>query len=786
MNYKPNLDIQANNTTPIPLPNIPPDSTIVDAWCQASTDIMATEFTPHWVEHPFIRPHGPNSWVFYVVANIYGRRYPLAVVHRDAPVGHTSVLRGDDLIVSCLRIVRIFSDPCNRVAIESEVALAGDFFHDTENVPLPSVELPKDIGYHYYATGYIQAPKPSSDWGITKFPFISTCLLLGASFGTKFSGGCDAKPWPLGTIFRDDNIQYGMVVIDITDMDNPRYGIVGFMIRTMTWVVTDRKGVIDNGPVGTSAEMVEDDRPRKPLSAAEYMVKFGYEDNDDVVSQLKQTPLIDVSAMGRKSDSVLISPLQSLYLLTMLKVIWGQSDNTDLNTTYSIPANQIPRSRHEEATGTSIDHTIDTDSLDVSRAFPNLQNPLQRQLRDRSEYTGHLRSAKQLICRAFGGKRHLDLARFKGLSAEAIGAALETEDLKNVKSISLCIDTVQSPVGQILDALSRSSSPCDLYFCQEPTRINDQAGTELFLALSTRQHLFRGKVAFAAAFSAPLNKSFWLPTINYQQPFEIFPIQHMFIRQQISPSPGSGFMIKRYYLADGLLRPEAFAAGFLSWLRRPGHGLFAFAGGPPTLDNMSRAEISPIPAENFTIPTYLVTGDGKESLQIECWPKIRDLIPGSWTVLVLRELYVDREVAAHNQRAFDYQPVKAQYVKYAFIRHRLRIEVHNLPEHLGPEELEVGGLKEFLKVTAPEVDSTLVDRRLEEATEYLAGIPQQARLGPGLEWLSVLEHDEAYSILSKFLRDAPKVEDNLRVAMKELQQGESSSSSRRESSFDMF
>ena len=464
----------------------------------------------------------------------------------------------------------------------------------------------------------------------------------------------------------------------------------------------------------------------------------------------------------------------------MIKVIWVQSDIADFNTTYSIPANRTLRSRHREAIAASIDHTIETDSFDLSifdehRTIPNFQNLLQQLLQDRSKYIGHLRSAKQLICLAFDGKRHLDLVRFKGLSAEAIRAALETEELKDVKSISLCIDTVQSPVGQILDALSRSSSPFDLYFCQEPTRTSDQAGTELFLALSMRQHLFRGKVTVAVAYSAPLNKSLWLPTINYQPPFEIFPIQHMFIRQQSSPSPSSMFTKKHYYLGDGLLRAEAFAAGFLSWLRWQDWFLFAFAGGPPTLEDMSRAEISPIPAENFTIPTYPATSDNRKSLQIECWPKIRDLVPGSWTVLVLQELYIDQEIAAHNRRMFDYQPVEARYIKYAFIRPRLTIEIHNLPEHLGPEELEVGGLKEFLTAAAPEVDSTLVDRRLEEAREYLAGIPQQARLGPGLEWLSVLDHDEAYAILSNFLRNAPKAEGDLRVAMREIPEGESSS-----------
>ncbi|KIM92907.1 hypothetical protein OIDMADRAFT_62143 [Oidiodendron maius Zn] len=263
---------------------------------------MAAEFTPHWVEDLLMRPHGPNSWAFYVVANIHGRRRPLAVVYRDPPAWDT---------------IRIFSDPSNRVAIESEVTLATDFFQDAENVPLPSIELPKDRSFTFCATEYIQL---SSDWGMTKFPFISTSLLLGASFGAKFSGGCVAKPWPLGMIYRHNYTQYGIVVIDITDMDSPRYGIIGFMTQIMIWVETDQKW-LDDGPVGTREVMVEDDQPCKPLSAAEYMAKFSYKDADGLVLQFEQIPLIDVSAIDYKSDIMLISLLQRLYLLMILKVI---------------------------------------------------------------------------------------------------------------------------------------------------------------------------------------------------------------------------------------------------------------------------------------------------------------------------------------------------------------------------------------------------------------------------------------------------------------------------------
>ena len=49
--------------------------------------------------------------------------------------------------------------------------------------------------------------------------------------------------------------------------------------------------------------------------------------------------------------------------------------------------------------------------------------------------------------------------------------------------------------------------------------------------------------------------------------------------------------------------------------------------------------------------------------------------------------------------------------------------MENVPENLGPETMEVGGLKEFLQVTAPEVDQGLVDQRLKELGVYISHAP---------------------------------------------------------------
>jgi hypothetical protein len=454
-----------------------------------------------------------------------------------------------------------------------------------------------------------------------------------------------------------------------------------------------------------------------------------------------------------------------------LEVVW-QSDSPNLSTAVPIPAYQPSRSLRDQALTALVDSTLETDSFQISvfdeaKTIPHFPVLLQQLLRERSERLGKSRSAGQLLGLAFEGKAHLDLVRFKGLSAEAIGASLEAAELKNVRSISLCIDTIRSTPTQIMDALSRSSSLRDLYFHQSPTRAKDEPSTELFLELSTRPQLLRGKVTITAAYSAALTKKSWLPpTVNYRPPFEIFPIQHMFYRFESR--------LMHYYIGDGLLRPERFAAGFLKWLCAPDYFLFAFAAGPPGLEDMSRAEISPIPAENFANRTRPQLPGYDYNHHAEFWPKVRDLVPESWTVLVLREKYCDRERNLQNRRmGLVHEPARALFVNYAFVRPRVHIFVDDplVIANLKPKELEVGGLKEFLQATAPDVDAALVDKRLAAFGEQIAKQFGEAPLGPGMERLSVLGQDEACALLKNFLHTALQGKQK-QLVIRERPQGE--------------
>lgn len=457
----------------------------------------------------------------------------------------------------------------------------------------------------------------------------------------------------------------------------------------------------------------------------------------------------------------------------------------------------------EEATTSLLERISTMQSFDISlvnklRTLPDFRIRLFRYLCERLKEKSFLppKILGTLLGIVFDAQQHLDWVSLDGLPTDAIATALETQELKAANSISLCIDTIQGTPKQLLKALSLSSSLRELYFFQGPSREDDNASTELFLELLSTSHLslYRYKIVLTGPFSSSLSNKIWLPQTDFKLNTYAFPIEYMFVRHQITGSSLTNpvFLPNHFYLGDALLKPERFAAGFLQYLRSlvTGDGemetqLYSFACAPSTLTDMSGKEVSPIPAENFTIPVRpikrevermlmdgLHTELGHDSMLPECWPLVRDLVCGSWVVLVSKDQYRDPEaIRIRDRNTFPWPSTQANFIRYAFVRLKTQISVESVPKNLGPEMLEVGGLKEFLQATAPEVDHDLVDQRLKELGVYISNASEQIPLGPGLEWLSVLELQDACIVLKDFLEDAVYVKGNLRLAMEDDPEG---------------
>jgi hypothetical protein len=254
------------------------------------------------VKDPLHEPEGPYSWVFFIVAKLgtsRHRHHPLAVAqYLRNNISDFGSYGGCNVPVACERLITTFSDPANRTAIEGELALAADFYNDGDNAPR-RVELP-NLDRHVSEPDLRQRRR---DRTMREFPFISTCLLV--AIGLDHAGGDSypVLPEPLGTVYRDSSIEYGMVVVDISDVAEIRYGIIGFTTQMMIYDETGREdNEFEDEPAGKRSLFVEEDRPRRPLSAAEYTTKFGDSD-PHLTGVLAHTPLVDHSALDRKTQS---------------------------------------------------------------------------------------------------------------------------------------------------------------------------------------------------------------------------------------------------------------------------------------------------------------------------------------------------------------------------------------------------------------------------------------------------------------------------------------------------
>lgn len=179
----------------------------------------------------------------------------------------------------------------------------------------PRAEAPEMTSWPDFLETNAGGPGLERPWdrGFREFPFLSTCLLLGTGYTPSTSALYQVHTAPLGTQYRDNSLDYGMVVVDISELERIRYGIVGFMVNQMAEVGNcerwynpgDYDPVEDSPPEDDPVPTVEEYRPRLPLSAEGYMNKFRYYSAEgdlrateqNIVRKLEQKQLVDVLAL---------------------------------------------------------------------------------------------------------------------------------------------------------------------------------------------------------------------------------------------------------------------------------------------------------------------------------------------------------------------------------------------------------------------------------------------------------------------------------------------------------
>ena len=221
-----------------------------------------------WRER-LIATMAPRSFLFFIIADVgvsepEGSHRPLAITYRQGRShGPGSNIENErrrvrQVVRDCARAVDILTYPANRVPIEAELSLAaaehrsGRYSQTPQRMQVPDLPQPSLTDRMFWRgrpPGDLeQAPPPESPPGvdvgaIREFPFISSCLRVALARLDDDGYGArpdDVQERPLATVFRDDVLEYGAVVIDISDLDAVRYGMVGSKI---SYVAAEGAGI---------------------------------------------------------------------------------------------------------------------------------------------------------------------------------------------------------------------------------------------------------------------------------------------------------------------------------------------------------------------------------------------------------------------------------------------------------------------------------------------------------------------------------------------------------------
>jgi hypothetical protein len=246
----------------------------------------------------------------------------------DNYIKETYLERVDHFVADTLALIEILSDPANRAPLEAERALAQVWYWRSQarkkNQFTPRPRVPDSVQPPYVPWKKRREclqHRPQLPWrddALTEFPFTTTCLLLGLlggnGDGTKRSRTRpgDVQLQPLSTVFLGECIEYGLVVLDISDLDSGvKYGIAAFPVRYMADVqYKDESSGWD--PVEDPAPEKEPDvvpfspRPRGLLSIHQWLSRyFHYDDlsNEPSLRRLDNMPLVDPAALDCMSVS---------------------------------------------------------------------------------------------------------------------------------------------------------------------------------------------------------------------------------------------------------------------------------------------------------------------------------------------------------------------------------------------------------------------------------------------------------------------------------------------------
>ncbi|KAI2635344.1 hypothetical protein GGS21DRAFT_543161 [Xylaria nigripes] len=588
-------------------------------------------------------PKLPMNWVIFTVANIYGDYRPL-----DISVLNPKSNRLDEGSVIRLiqRAVTYFEDPTSRLALASEISLAAIFY---KNRISAHRNLPWAL--HTFPLSYLLLSP-------VLCPFVTTCLTQSRIVCSGFNLTSIAFDY----VFHHENPCFAMAVIDITNTEKIRYGIVAQDMQN-----------IEEFPTAKHLDKFSQLRDR-PLSAKKFAEAFGIQHVE--------------AELGKLDGYSVISP-------EVLDCVWPTSLNPARDGSYP-PRLAGPKSLLDLALVKLIDHIcrtpdFDWNSLDEIRPFPWFQGHLRRGIECNGLH-GDSSAVAQLLAMAFEGKTHLDLVKCRGVSATGLGKALEMAELKDIVSISIYAESHSIEACEEFAAvMSSCPKKYDLYICELPCSIHNRPSMLYYQELCRDKSRLERTVFVTGVYSAALQKKRWTSMIETSIPELDFPLQYIYCQYFYGDHIESLYC----YTREALISPQRAVGGLLRFLLEDeGARECHYTSLTPTYDNLDRLPVNPLPVVNF---------------MGECGDERYIMTRNSWHILVKRDMKADEQTL---------------FVHYAFVKLTRDIDPKDYEKLMQePSLVEVHTMQSFLEAMTgkalDESDARLIDQHMEDINATL-------------------------------------------------------------------
>ncbi|KAJ6156485.1 hypothetical protein N7497_005370 [Penicillium chrysogenum] len=706
-----------------------------------------------------------RSYLFVVVANVGpgGVSRTLSVAYRQHPEKYNargSGTRVEHMVADTLALIAILSDPANRAPLEAEKAIAEDWYRRSHEPPVnerPSVpDRPQPLYVPPSKRRLRVEPLPALPWqdeAVRTFPFTATCVLLALLRGDHryWTRIGDVQFQPLSTVFRGDCKEYGLIVLDISDLNSGvKYGIAAFNMRYMAQLswhsYTGGWDPVEDPPPAQEPDVVLDlPRPRELLSIVQWIGEY-YHWSDlkslHIVEQLELRPLADATSLDYIWPSELVPPE---VVPPDIRPPKSTVKPPDYMVGYTITDDRPPDTK--EASTPSSSRTTLTEPpppvpADIDRAIDDLlrltQEPtpgpqkrekpvvniqlisqfrwrLQQRLEEEPYRLGPFMFSSQVLRVAYAACQHLNWVVFN-LSPHIITAAIRSDELRAASALSICVDQprfAEWGLGDLAAALGQWTSLKQVCLVHRPDHMNDDISARFHSHIlkqweSDSNRTMKSKTIYStSAFLTGLRSREYLPsspTINYSHTSftpTVFSTIHLFM---FDSTNGSSTGYTSYYSLGPEMQPDKailrFAYNWGLWLFPP------IRDGSPHRPPRSIKTASSAADELGVRRIPLGFFDPEPDLNSPSSVRLGEVPRGGWVVLVDRR---DPKSEWGEDKPF---------LQYSFVR------IHGAPNNNSKTNKKkkknplnslqvVGGLTDFLRITVPDTDISTWETRLE-------------------------------------------------------------------------